>query len=118
GVYDVTLITTTANGNDTLTLTDYITVYATPPFPSITQVGYTLTCDPASSYQWQFNTVDIPGATNQSYTVTQSGYYTVVISNEYGCVSSTTVYVLIDAIHDVLNVENILVYPNPATDEL
>src|SRR6185436_9489400 len=43
GVYDVTLITTGPDGNDTLTLSNYITVYATPPFPTITQVGYTLT---------------------------------------------------------------------------
>ena len=35
GTFDVTLITTNAGGNDTLMLTDYITVYPTPPFPTI-----------------------------------------------------------------------------------
>jgi PKD repeat protein len=44
GTYDVTLITTNINGSDTVTLTDYITVNETPPFPVITQNGLTLLC--------------------------------------------------------------------------
>jgi hypothetical protein len=92
----VTLITTTATGNDTLTLPGYITVYPTPPFPTITQNGYTLTSSPAAGYQWQFNNVDIAGATNQTYTATQTGYYTVVIADSSGCINSATVYVTIN----------------------
>ncbi|HYV90596.1 MAG TPA: kelch repeat-containing protein [Chitinophagales bacterium] len=115
GVFDVTLITTNANGNDTLTLYNYITVYPTPPFPSITQVDYTLTSSPASSYQWQFNSADIPGATNQSYTILQTGYYTVIISDANGCVNSTTVYVLISDIEEAMGDGSILIYPNPSS---
>jgi PKD repeat protein len=114
GVYDVTLITSNASGNDTLTLTNYITVYPTPPFPAITQNGYTLTSSIASTYQWQFNNIDIPGATNQSYDVQQSGYYTVFITDQNGCVSSTTTYILIDGIEDVNSGADVLVYPNPS----
>ncbi|HYV90603.1 MAG TPA: kelch repeat-containing protein [Chitinophagales bacterium] len=115
GVYDVTLITTNANGNDTLTLTNYITVYPTPPFPTITQVGYTLTSSPATSYQWQFNSADIPGATNQSYTILQTGYYTVIVSDTNGCINSITVYIVISGISDLMSDGNILVYPNPSS---
>ena len=118
GVFDVTLITTNANGNDTLTLYNYVTVYPTPPFPTITQVGYTLTSSPANSYQWQFNSVDIPGATNQSYTILQTGYYTVIISDENGCVNSLTEYVLISGIDDADDDENIFVYPNPSSGNI
>ncbi|HYV90593.1 MAG TPA: PKD domain-containing protein [Chitinophagales bacterium] len=117
GTYDVTLITTNANGNDTLTLQNYITVYPTPPFPTITQVDYTLTSSPASYYQWQFNSADIPGATNQSYTILQTGYYTVVVSDLNGCINSFTVYVLISGINDLLNDGNISVYPNPSSGD-
>ena len=114
GLYDVTLITTSASGNDTLTLNNYVTVYATPPFPTITQVGYTLTSSPATSYQWQFNSYNIPGATNQSYTVPQTGYYTVIAGDSNSCQNSFTVYVLISGINDVMNDANVSIYPNPS----
>ena len=114
GTYDVTLITTSATGNDTLTLSNYITVYPTPPFPTITQSGYTLTSNSATSYQWQFNNIDIPGATNQSYDVLQSGYYTVIILDQNGCSSSTTTYVLIDGLGDISSESGISLYPNPS----
>ena len=118
GSYDVTVITTSANGNDTLILPNYITVYATPPFPTITQVGYTLTSSSANSYQWQLNTVDIPGATNQSYTVTQSGLYTVIVGDSNGCKNSESKYVVISGTDDVNRDGNILIFPNPASDEI
>ena len=114
GTYDVTLITTSASGNDTITLLDYITVYATPPFPTISQSGYTLTSSTAITYQWQFNSVDISGATNQSYDATQTGYYSVIITDQNGCVSATTVYVLIEGINDISNESSLFVSPNPS----
>ncbi len=113
GVYDVTLITTNANGSDTLTLHDYITVYPTPAIPTITQTGYTLTSSEADFYQWQMNTVDIPGATNQSYEVVQTGFYTVIVSDSNSCVNSTTLYVEITGMDEV-NDAGISVYPNPS----
>jgi hypothetical protein len=114
GTYDVVLITTNGYGSDTLIMQDLITVFTTPPFPVITQAGNTLTSSLAESYQWQFNNADIPGATNQSYDVQQSGYYSVYITDENGCVSSTTIYVLIDGINEINSDENVLVYPNPS----
>jgi PKD repeat protein len=114
GSYDVTLITTSASGNDTLTFPNYVTVYPTPPFPLITQTGLTLTSSSAANYQWQFNSVDIPGATSQSYHVNQTGYYTVFITDQNGCSSSATIYVLITGIEEVDSDANVLVYPNPS----
>jgi PKD repeat protein len=114
GTFDVTLITTNANGTDTLILPGYITVYSTPLLPSISQTGYTLTSSAAATYQWQFNSADIPGATNQTYEVLQSGLYTVFITDENGCSSSATVNVLITGINDVPAHEDVLIYPNPS----
>ncbi|MEP7127411.1 MAG: PKD domain-containing protein [Chitinophagales bacterium] len=114
GTYDVTLITTNAFGTDTLTLTDYIAVLPTPPFPVISQNGSILTSSPADFYQWQFNNNDIPGATNQSYTVTQTGYYTVVISDLHGCKNSATMYIDITGIGDLLAEQQIFIHPNPS----
>ncbi|MEO6167710.1 MAG: T9SS type A sorting domain-containing protein [Chitinophagales bacterium] len=114
GIFDVTLITTNASGNDTLTLTGYITVHPTPPLPSITQDGFLLTSTPAPLYQWQFNTIDIPGATNQSYVMTQSGYYTIVTSDTNGCNNSITENYIISGIEDELTTFNATIYPNPS----
>ncbi|HYV94039.1 MAG TPA: PKD domain-containing protein [Chitinophagales bacterium] len=116
GVYDVTLITTNAFGNDTLTLSGYITVYATPAIPAISQTGYTLTSTPAFAYQWQLNSVDIPGATNQSYMIMQTGFYSVVVSNQQGCVSSSTLlYVLISGVENVFGAGSFSIDPNPSS---
>ncbi len=101
GLYDVTLITTTLGGQDTLTLPGYVTVNATPATPVITQTGLVLTSTPAPLYQWQFNTVDIPGATDQDYTVTQSGLYTVVVSDSNGCVNTANITVLISGVSGI-----------------
>ena len=113
GIYDVTLITTSTSGVDTTVLAGYITVNPTPPFPSITQSGYTLTSSAAALYQWQLNGVNIPGATNQSYDVMQSGYYTIFITDQNGCSSAATTYVLIEGIEELLPETSIMIYPNP-----
>jgi PKD repeat protein len=51
GIYDVTLITTNGGGSDTLTLSNYITVYTNPfatcPHPGW-QHAYEHTCDHVS----------------------------------------------------------------------
>ncbi|HYV90328.1 MAG TPA: SBBP repeat-containing protein [Chitinophagales bacterium] len=114
GSFDVTLITTSASGNDTLLMTSYIIVNPTPPAPTITQVGYTLTSSAASGYQWQLNAVSIPGATNQSYTVLQSGLYTVIISDSLGCVNSADQDVVISGIDELSDSVQVLVSPNPS----
>ncbi|HYV92981.1 MAG TPA: T9SS type A sorting domain-containing protein [Chitinophagales bacterium] len=112
GTYDVTLITTNAFGNDTLTLTNYITVYPTPPPPTITQNGNVLTSSAAVSYQWQLNSVDIPGATMQNYTYTQPGLYTVYAGDSNGCANYASL--LITAVENVANEFPVSVSPNPS----
>lgn len=50
-----------------------------------------------TSYRWQFNGIDIPGGgTNQLHVAptnrTAEGYYTVIISNQYGSVTSSPAF--------------------------
>ncbi|MGB3074850.1 MAG: T9SS type A sorting domain-containing protein [Chitinophagales bacterium] len=115
GTYDVTLITGNASGTDTLFLNDFITVFPTPPFPVISQDGYELTCNSFQTYQWQLNTVDIPGATNQSFTASQTGFYTVLAGDSNSCKNSATQYVTITGISNVETDNGINVYPNPSS---
>ncbi|MEO5675625.1 MAG: PKD domain-containing protein [Chitinophagales bacterium] len=113
GTFDVTLVVTNANGSDSTTFSDYITVHPTPPIPVISQSGYVLTSNPAAMYQWQLNSTDIAGATNQSYTVMQSGLYTVIISDSNGCNNSASMDVLITGIEEITGL-SISIYPNPS----
>jgi PKD repeat protein len=114
GTYDVTLITTNSGGNDTLTLPGYVTVNPTPATPTITQSGLTLTSSPASAYQWQLNAMDIAGATNPSYTVTQSGLYSVVIFDGNGCQNAANLFVSITGIEGIFGDASISIFPNPS----
>ncbi|HYV90620.1 MAG TPA: PKD domain-containing protein [Chitinophagales bacterium] len=114
GTYDVTLTASNAFGSLTQTFPNYITVYATPPAPTINQSGLTLYSSFATSYQWQFNSVDILNAIYQSYTVTQSGYYTVVVYDSHGCFNYSTVYVLISGVDNPIGGANFFISPNPS----
>jgi PKD repeat protein len=114
GVYEVTLITTGPAGNDTVTFSNYITVFSTPPFPVINESGNVLTSNTAAAYQWQFNNASIPGATTQVYTAMQTGYYTVIVTDSNGCQNSTTIYVLLTGTDETISGSNVIVYPNPS----
>lgn len=53
----------------------------------------TFTCNTGNnfSYQWQKNGNNISGATGTSYTATTSGDYTIIITNQYGCSTTSSV---------------------------
>ena len=64
----------------------HIHVVALPLTPAFTITGNILDCiTAAAGYQWYFNGNLIPGAVNQTYQATQSGYYTVEVYNINGC---------------------------------
>ncbi len=114
GVFDVTLQTTNAYGTVSNIFPGYITVYATPAVPTISLSGLTLYSSFATTYQWQYNSIDILGATSQSYTVTQSGLYTVFVSDSHGCLSYASKNVVISGIADPEANGSFLVLQNPA----
>ena len=56
------------------------------PTTGCTNPGVTLsTIQTYSSYQWYLDGVIINGATNQNYTATESGAYTVYVTDAFGC---------------------------------
>jgi len=91
-----------------------VTVTAIPPTPTVTQNGNTLTSSAATGNQWYLNGIIIFGATGQSYTATQSGNYSVVVSNN-GCASlaSTDMPVVVTGISEQILQTLVDVYPNP-----
>ena len=69
-------------------------------------------------FQWYQNGILINGATNNSYTITVSDYYSLVVENSFGCMSfSDTVFVTFGAISENLFVNNFSIFPNPNNGE-
>ncbi|MGB3949278.1 MAG: T9SS type A sorting domain-containing protein [Bacteroidia bacterium] len=66
-----------------------INVTSAPPTPTITQNNMVLTSSASTGNQWYVNDTIIPGATAQTYTITENGDYTV-ISTINGCKSDTS----------------------------
>lgn len=112
GNYSVT--TMDQNGCSGTSLPIAVTVNPAPQVPIITQNGNTLSSSVLTGNQWYLNGVLIPGATNQTYTLTQNGVYTVsVIAAGCGSTSSpfNAVFVGIDPL---LQNWNFGIFPNPA----
>ncbi|WP_190277197.1 DUF7948 domain-containing protein [Taibaiella lutea] len=133
GASDSNSISVTSNGTggqitvkvircDTSTALQF-NVYVRPVLPAvITANGFVLsTVNTHTSYQWFFNGQIINGAQNPTYTVTQNGNYTVVVTNPGGCTDTSDVFAIsnVVAIQNVEQLKNsIQIYPNPANSIL
>lgn len=87
--------------------------------PVITQNGTTLSSNFAAGNQWYLDGAPISGATNQNYSPTQSGNYSVLVSLSNGCIaeSDNFTYVIIPS-NSGDNDIGLTVFPVPATDQL
>lgn len=87
--------------------------------PNISQNGMTLTSSSATGNQWYFNSVAIPGATGQSYTATQNGSYSLIVSDNNGCASGTANKTILDTGLENFNLQDVFsLYPNPTQNYL
>lgn len=109
----IAVLATSTCGNSTPITMD---VTVTPaPDPVITATGNVLSTGTYVSYQWFFNEVVIPGATNATYTATNGGGYRVRVVDANGCVDTSAVYNhSVVGIEDVSLAASIKLYPNPA----
>ncbi len=103
----VTCTITSTCGTPATSTTITYTVTATP---TITQSGMVLTSSATSGNQWYKNTVIIAGATNQTYTVTQTGSYTVKVGT---CTSAPTNITSLGITDNATNEFLFSAYPNP-----
>ncbi len=107
-------------GACTVASTASLTVYPAPATPTISITGTFLTTNSATSYQWYLNGNPIPGETNQNFTPTGDGWYSVDVYNSNGCGSAASaIYISITDLKSNSHLlEGINVSPNPAKDVL
>jgi uncharacterized repeat protein (TIGR01451 family) len=98
---------------------DEVTVVVNPvPTAEISEDGAELTASIGTDYQWYLNGNPIDGATDQTYTATENGNYSVEVTNEFGCSTlSDEVNVTSISIGEI-DAAMILAYPNPTSDVL
>jgi PKD repeat protein len=122
GTHSVTLTVSNPNGTSTKILGSTITVAAganTPAAPTITQSGFVLTSSSTTGNQWCLNGTPIPGATNQNYTATVIGNYSVVfIKGGCASVASNVINVNTVGMNELDNPNQLSVYPNPSSGEV
>jgi hypothetical protein len=118
GTYEVELIVSNSYGGNARTMTNYITVNANPSTPFVIVNGFWLSSSVATAaYQWYYNGTAISGATLQSYSATQDGFYFVQIENGSGCsATSDPVYAEVTRVVSYDLSSEIKLYPNPASD--
>jgi hypothetical protein len=102
----------TAGGCDSI-ITFTLVVNALPQ-PVITKTADTLTTQTYAAYHWLKNDTAISGANAQSFTLTQTGSYRVVVTDEFGCSDTSSVWNVVSVdVKDVFAAAGIKLYPNP-----
>lgn len=87
------------------------------PIPIITQAGLLLSTTTFVTYQWNLNGNPIAGGTNQNYTVTQNGSYSVAVENTNGCRNTSTGIIVNNvSVNNLLSSNTVNLYPNPTND--
>jgi hypothetical protein len=112
-------VTVTATNGCSANSTVSVSVYPAPPTPVITRNGNVLTSTSTNvfMYEWYKNGNIISGANNQSYTMTGSGSYYVVVTNSDGC-SSTSSPFLITGIYEFSSKNIVNTYFDAITEEI
>ena len=80
GTYTIKVVGCNGLGCDSLTRTNFVTVYDKPEKPVIVKNSNVLSTTTVSPlYQWCLNNAPITGATASSYTVTEDGVYKLIV---------------------------------------
>lgn len=101
----------------TQTQNNIVGVNPAPPIPNITQQDNLLISNAAQGNQWFRNGILIQGATGQTFVPTQSGIYTVEVSNA-NCTSTSAPFNFTFVSVNDISQNTIVSYPNPSNDLL
>ncbi len=103
-----------ANGCDSI-ITLHLALHSLPQ-PLISRNGDTLSTQVFATYQWLRNNGTINGATTQTLVLTQTGNYSVIVSDANGCSDTSAVLnVLSVGLGSMVADYGVKLYPNPNT---
>lgn len=111
-----TYYVTATNGVE-CSATAVTTVSTFPPSPiSVTIAGDTLRAQGGNTYQWYLNGQAIAGATQTEYIATQTGDYTVLITDDNACPAvSNTIPLSVTGVENInADAAGVQLYPNPS----
>ncbi len=95
-----------------------VIVNTLPPQPTISQTLNVLTSSAPSGNQWMLSGNPISGATSSDYTVTQNGWYSVMVTDGNNCGNiSDSVFITVTGVKEFQK-NTILLSPNPVKNEL
>ncbi len=103
------------NGNITSQVQDFI-ISGVDVSTSLSTDGATISANnPSATYQWYDcdDNMNVPGATDQSFTPTANGNYAVIVT-EGSCVDTSACVTVSTIGVDELSVVRVTVYPNPS----
>jgi hypothetical protein len=116
GIYTVTYLED-ANCTGITFGSAVVAVFPVPAPPQISIQGVVLTSNTCCGNQWYMDGTLIPGATNQSFTATQSGaYFDIVTLNSCSSEPSDTIDVTVGI--GEFDIMKVTIYPNPADDNV
>jgi hypothetical protein len=115
--------TISANGTLTMQVSNALCEYtqefqltANTANASFTSNGNTLTANDAASYQWFLNGIEIAGATQQTYEITETGNYSVMVEDANGCDGVSDAEVISYTGISIINSNLCKVFPNPTSE--
>jgi hypothetical protein len=114
GTYTVTVTSNQGCGGNASSTPIVVNVYPSI-FATVTANGSDLTSSPALTYQWYFNGNPISGAINQVYHATQSGNYSVFITDANGCSDMSAIVEFSPSGIEDIYTQNLELFPNPGS---
>ncbi|HYV93065.1 MAG TPA: YCF48-related protein [Chitinophagales bacterium] len=114
GDFSGNILVIATNECDTTFASLAVVVNALPDMPVITFSNDTLMSSSAATYQWYYNGSLIPGATDQTYSPTQDGFYTVAVTNDGDCQATSLPFQVIGmSVDDMAGSIGLEIFPNP-----
>ncbi len=112
-------LTVTGNNGCYASATQVITVNLLPVTPIIEQNGNLLASSVSKGNQWNFNGNPIVEATNQFYTPTADGFYSVTVMGTDGCSATSNIlsFTTTGILSTLQNI-SLSIYPNPSNGQL